>query len=44
VLVLSRHEFLPGRTGVTAEDGVEFAVKPHAVLVEIPDAERYKIA
>ena len=37
VLVLGRDEFLPGRARVAAEDGVEFVVETHAVLVKVAD-------
>ena len=35
VLVLGRDKLLPGRARVAAEDGVEFAVETHAVLVKV---------
>jgi hypothetical protein len=38
VLVFCRNELLPGRARVTAEDGVEFAVEPNSILIEVPDA------
>jgi hypothetical protein len=41
VLIFRSDELLPGRARVTAKDGVEFAVEPHAIFVEIPDAGGY---
>ena len=37
VLVLCSDVLLPRRAGVAAEDGVEFAVETHAVLVKVAD-------
>ena len=35
VLILCRHELLPGGAGVSPEDRVEFAVETNAVLVQV---------